>query len=130
MLAAFIFIELCTVGYKKSEGQYVLLEEKTGIRIQHKPTNTAGLQSPLYSYPITPQFAYLTFNKFSINIATKEELKLLPGIGETLSLKISQTIHNNGPFHTKEDLLKMHGIGPEKVKKILNHINFDLPNNE
>ena len=48
----------------------------------------------------------------SVNDADEEELRMLPGIGETLSSLIVQERTENGPYYYAEDLEAVKGIGP------------------
>jgi competence protein ComEA len=57
-----------------------------------------------------------------LNTATAAELDLLPGIGPALSQRIL-AYRNAGPgFRSKEDLLKVSGIGPKKYAAIKDRV--------
>lgn len=62
-----------------------------------------------------------------INSATAEELKTLPGIGETLAARIINYRKENGLFQKIEDLLGVPGIGIKTFEKIKKYIviNFE-----
>lgn len=66
----------------------------------------------------------LTVNKKIINInkSLKDELIELPGIGPKTAEKIIKYRIEHGDFQSKEDLKKVKGIGPAKLKKIENLI--------
>lgn len=49
--------------------------------------------------------------KININVATAEELMLLPGIGTELSERIIAYRLENGPFESIEELVNVKGIG-------------------
>lgn len=49
--------------------------------------------------------------KVNINTATVEELKTLKGVGEKKAEAIIEYRNKNGSFQTKEDLMKVRGIG-------------------
>ena len=49
--------------------------------------------------------------KVNINTATLEELKTLKGVGEKKAEAIIEYRKKNGSFQTKEDLMKVRGIG-------------------
>ena len=49
--------------------------------------------------------------KVNINTATVEELKTLKGVGEKKAEAIIEYRKKNGSFQTKEDLMKVRGIG-------------------
>ena len=48
--------------------------------------------------------------KVNINLATKEELMTLPGIGESKALLIIEYREEHGAFETIEDLMNIPGI--------------------
>ena len=60
--------------------------------------------------------------KLNINTATAEELSELPGIGETLAKRIVAYRRQNGHFQEIDQLLNVDGIGPGKLKAILDMI--------
>jgi competence protein ComEA len=56
--------------------------------------------------------------KVDINRAGWPELAQLPGIGEVTARKIIASRKSKGPFHRIDDLQRIRGIGPKKVKSI------------
>jgi competence protein ComEA len=58
----------------------------------------------------------------NINTATKEELTTLQGIGEKRAQDIVDYRTKNGPFKTVDDLEKVPGIGPGRMKQIRSQI--------
>ena len=54
----------------------------------------------------------------SINWAVLEDLIDLPGIGESLALRIIDSRKNNGSFIKLEELMNVSGIGEKKYEKI------------
>ena len=63
----------------------------------------------------------------SINAAEKEELTLLPGIGDVIAKRIlDYRIQNNG-FKSKEEIMKIKGIGQVKFEKIKDKIRVENP---
>ena len=53
-----------------------------------------------------------------INTATEEQLRLLPGIGETLAERIVKLREARGGFHSIEELLEVQGIGIKLLEKL------------
>ncbi len=60
--------------------------------------------------------------KININTATKEELMLLSGIGESKAEAIIKYREENGAFQDINDLTKVSGIGESVLEKIKNNI--------
>ena len=60
--------------------------------------------------------------KININTATKQQLMLLSGIGETTAQKIIDYRTENGNFTAIEDLMKVNGIGEKKFEQIKDRI--------
>ncbi len=56
--------------------------------------------------------------KININSARIDDLKKLPGIGESLARAILEFREQNGPFQKIDDLLNVPGIGKNKLEKI------------
>ena len=58
-----------------------------------------------------------TNGQIAVNEADEEELRLLPGIGETLSSLIISEREEHGPYYYAEDLEAVKGIGPGTLGK-------------
>ena len=58
----------------------------------------------------------------NINTATIEELMTLPGIGETLAVRIVKYRTENGPFERVDELMLVDGIGLTTLESIRNDI--------
>ncbi|MDG4655469.1 helix-hairpin-helix domain-containing protein [Ectobacillus antri] len=61
-------------------------------------------------------------NKIAINIASKEEIEKIPGIGPKKAESIIRYREENGPFQTVEDLLEVDGIGEKSLANIKEQI--------
>lgn len=59
----------------------------------------------------------------NVNTATYEELMELPGIGPVLALRIMEG-RAVAPFEKPEDLLRIKGIGPKRMKELASLITF------
>lgn len=60
--------------------------------------------------------------KVAINIATKEELETVPGIGPKKAERILQYREQHGSFQKLEDLLEVEGIGEKSLEKLKEEI--------
>ncbi|UOY94069.1 helix-hairpin-helix domain-containing protein [Ectobacillus sp. JY-23] len=67
--------------------------------------------------PVAPQT-----NKIAINIASKEEIEKIPGIGPKKAESIIRYREEHGPFQTIEDLLEVDGIGEKSLTNIKEQI--------
>ncbi|HOO37634.1 MAG TPA: helix-hairpin-helix domain-containing protein [Deltaproteobacteria bacterium] len=63
--------------------------------------------------------------QLNVNMATAEELQLLPGIGETIAQNIIDYRTANGPFRAIDDLVKVKGVGDAKLKNMRDFIKLD-----
>ncbi len=53
-----------------------------------------------------------------LNVATWQELVVLPGIGEMLAMRIIESRETDGPFSEITDLLRVRGIGPATLERL------------
>ncbi len=60
-----------------------------------------------------------------INRADKDSLEMLPGVGPHLAAAIADELQHQGRFAGPEDLLKVSGIGPKTLQKLLPLVSFD-----
>lgn len=60
--------------------------------------------------------------RIDINTATKQQLSILPGIGDTLAQRILDYRNEHGNFKTVDDLINVNGIGEGKLSQILPYI--------
>ncbi len=53
-----------------------------------------------------------------LNSAPWQEIVLLPGVGETLAMRIIESREIDGPFADTADLLRVRGIGPATLERL------------
>lgn len=70
------------------------------------------------SEPPPPPGSTSSNGLININIASQEELELLPGVGPVTAGKIIAYRESNGGFQTIEEILEVSGIGPVKFEGI------------
>ncbi|HKV63838.1 MAG TPA: helix-hairpin-helix domain-containing protein [Candidatus Acidoferrum sp.] len=58
----------------------------------------------------------------NINVASSEELQLVPGIGPSTAEKILQMRKSYGPFKSVDDLLAIRGLGPKRLEKMRKYL--------
>jgi competence protein ComEA len=61
---------------------------------------------------------YAAQGVINVNTATKEELMMLPGIGEKTASTIVEYRQTKGQFKTIDDLTKIKGISKKKLDKL------------
>ena len=83
---------------QRVEDQMVIVVPKVGEEATEIPTGAPSKETPKEG-------------KVNINTATVEELKTLKGVGEKKAEAIIEYRKKNGSFKTKEDLMKVRGIG-------------------
>lgn len=54
----------------------------------------------------------------NVNLASADELQLLPGIGPTLAQRIVENRAKQGPFASVGQLTRVRGIGPKTVARV------------
>jgi competence ComEA-like helix-hairpin-helix protein len=70
----------------------------------------------------TKETESLTSFPISINSASTEELVLLPGIGDVMAKRIVEYRIKNKGFKTKDEIMRVKGIGKVKFEKIKDKI--------
>ena len=83
---------------QRVEDQMVIVVPKVGEEATEIPAGATSKETPKEG-------------KVNINTATVEELKTLKGVGEKKAEAIIEYRKKNGSFKTKEDLMKVRGIG-------------------
>lgn len=107
------------------KGKYILLGIcaiffvlTLGIFIGRSINNTLEIPAPVQRNEEVNIY-FTSDDLLNLNAMTKEQLMMLPGIGETLAERIIDYRRANGPFQTIEDLMNVDGIGEKKVEQII-----------
>lgn len=74
--------------------------------------------------PLPARKLFILGLPFNVNIATAEDLALIPGIGEKSAGWIVDYREGHGPFSTADDLTKVKGIGSYKAGLIGGYVVF------
>lgn len=65
--------------------------------------------------------------RVNLNEADERELSLLPSIGPTIARRIIENRERLGPFHSLDDLGRIHGIGEKSIEKLRAYCHVDEP---
>ena len=65
--------------------------------------------------------------RVNLNEADERELSLLPSIGPTIARRIVENRDRLGPFHSLEDLGRVHGIGEKSIEKLRIYCRIEEP---
>ena len=91
-------------------------DEKNDANINNSASNTSSEESS------SNKESAFKISVVNINTATQTELETLPGIGQSLALKIINYRKENGKFSSIEDIKNVSGIGDAKFENIKNYI--------
>lgn len=112
-------LEVKGIGPKTLEGLRPL------VRIGPNPLSSSA--APPASKTTTPapsrnaEINRFTHNPVNINRASSDELQALDGIGPVLAERIIQS-RQNRPFHSVDEVRRVHGIGPKTLAQIRDRI--------
>ena len=80
---------------------------------------TAAALALVLAFVVAPAFAAdAPTGVVNVNTASAAELERLPGVGETVALRIVEHREKNGAFKSIEDLMLVRGIGEKSFERI------------
>ena len=125
-----ILLDFWSVGHNTEEGQYgfhpqssphlLWFDDPSRNYNDYIPLSPNGIRNP----EIAARYALFIFEPLAINRASQQELTLLPGVGVQLAKNIQHHIAVHGTLKNAADLSQIHGIGPQKARKLLPLITF------
>lgn len=115
-------IKIDVKGNVVNPGVYTL---PGGSRVQDAVLAAGGFSSPedeqtvnLAQVLTDGEMIVIGQNKINLNQADKEQLKTLPGIGDTLADRILNYREENGDFYSIDEIMYVKGIGEGKFKEL------------
>jgi competence protein ComEA len=93
----------------------------TKLLVTPKPDGTDEVKI----IPMTNPERLLLGIPMPLNIATEQDLELIPGIGPELARRIVIFREQNGPYKDIADLMNIKGIGEKKLKEIAPYVTVE-----
>ncbi len=121
------------IGVSESQREYLPLPLKadltSGATASSQDRERTMSESTVFSAS-TPSHekASLGGNHFlvDLNEGSSDELEKLPGIGPTLAKRIVAYRRQNGKFLRLEDVGRVKGVGPVRLRQIRPHVHVDF----
>jgi competence ComEA-like helix-hairpin-helix protein len=126
VLVLFLFgISLLILDLVPLQKAQVLVEEET---VEYPLTvNGAEKKFTLEEGKLPPRLAFFFNRSMAINRASRQDLSLLPGIGEQLADRIVSFRERNGVLNKRQDLEQIPGIGRKMSNRIASLVSFEQP---
>lgn len=77
--------------------------------------------------PVSSQLAGPRLPRLAVNELSREQLRLLPGIGPALAARIVADREANGPFRSVQELARVPGIGDGTVRRLAPLLTVQTP---
>lgn len=95
---------------------------KTRLLLPKPAAQVVSTQAQIISEPASAGARLVLKEQVDINIATAEDLALLPGIGPKLSQSIIEERLESGRYNSIDDLRRVKGLSPGRLRKIAPYI--------
>ncbi|MBI5562142.1 MAG: helix-hairpin-helix domain-containing protein [Deltaproteobacteria bacterium] len=114
---------------EKRFGAYIALSLIMAAFFLLRGASVSGTQAPPFIQRPSPAQPAAAFPGFpiDINMATADDLRLLPGIGEKTAMRILDKRAELGGFRSIEDLTGVERIGRVKLDRIRKYIKVGAP---
>jgi competence ComEA-like helix-hairpin-helix protein len=109
---------------KKEDGKKTTTSKSTKSKKKDSEKKTSKKKNTKKSSKVKSDNKVPFKGKMNINKASKEDLMKLPGIGEVKAEKIIKARKKMGKFKTSEDLMEISGIGEQTVKGLAKYLTF------
>lgn len=103
---------------EQTNSHYIVWELRVSGSVSISGSNLTSERKLSTPTPQNVPFHYDSEGRLNLNLATKEELEKLPGIGAVLAGRILEYRDNKGNFKTEEQLKEIKGIGDKKYLQI------------
>lgn len=111
---------------------FILTVIATGYGVRHWQTHNQSLTvfstrdtvAPTSRRPAVPEGLDRASGKVDLNLASREVLQTLPGVGPVMAEAIEQHRNQHGPFRSMTDLDNVPGVGPSMLQKLSSRVTF------
>lgn len=107
-------LEEVNLAYRLEDGQKIYIPKVNDNEVEYVTTESGS--------NVIEETQNSDNMKVNINVGGIEELKNLPGVGDSLAQKIIDYREENGKFKTVEDLKNVSGIGDKKFESMKEYV--------
>jgi competence ComEA-like helix-hairpin-helix protein len=124
--SAVLVLGTATKLYRAAGRTPVTSSSKTALEAQLKAADSARKAGGKTRRSKKPTAAATPLGPVDLDIATAAEIEALRHIGPALARRIVADRDSFGPFGSKEEFLRVKGIGPSMVEKLDSSVTFSL----